>query len=228
MIIEVSRLAQESHNGRTMTRTTVTAAVLLVAATLGAGCSHSMIVARPDDPQLDTAYSEMFIADLERNAQEGDIILRRGYAVLSDVITLVTPGPDMSHAAIYDAQTKTVIEAVDGGVRENNLRAYASGAHRVMIVRPSGLRWTERRAAVDKARSAIGTPFDYAGFVGLDDPDRFYCSELVAWAIDARGRGMHVPFLIAPGQLVNYGDTVYDSGERGAAPLVAVAAARRE
>lgn len=211
-----------------MTRTTLTAALLVLAATFASGCSHSMIVSRPADKQLDAAYTAQFEDDLEATAQDGDMILRRGYAVLSDIITVVTPGVDMSHAGIYDAQTKTVIEAVNGGVKETNLHDYVSGAHRVMIVRPSDLRWTERRAAVEKARSVIGTPFDYAGFLGLEDPDRFYCSELVVWAIDARGRGLEVSRLVAPAALLDYGDTIYDSGDRGVAPLTAtrVASAR--
>jgi uncharacterized protein YycO len=201
-----------------MMRSMLIAATLVLSAT-ATGCSHSMVVSRPADKQVDEAYTVQFADDLEANAQDGDIVLRRGYAVLSDMITLVTSGPDMSHAAIYDAQTKTVIEAVDGGVKETNLRDFVSGAHRVMIVRPADLRWTDRRAAVEKARTAIGTPFDYSGFVGLDNPNRFYCSELVAWAIDLRGRGYRVSRLIAPGALAKYGDTVYDSGERGKAPL---------
>jgi len=203
-----------------MMRTTFTAAVLVLAA-FATGCSHSMVVSRPADQQVDEAYTVQFTDDLAANAEDGDMVLRRGYAVLSDMITLLTPGPDMSHAAIYDAQTHSVIEAVDGGVKETSLHDFVSGAHRVMIIRPTGMRWTERRAAVDKARSAIGTPFDYAGFIGLDDPNRFYCSELVVWAIDARGRGLEVSRLVAPGALVKYGDTVYDSGERGKAPLTA-------
>lgn len=201
-----------------MMRSMFLAAALVLSAT-ATGCSHSMVVSRPADKQLDEAYTVQFSDDLATEAQDGDIVLRRGYAVLSDMITLLTAGPDMSHAAIYDAQTRTVIEAVDGGVKETNLHDFVSGAHRVMIVRPTDLRWTERRAAVEKARSAIGTPFDYSGFVGLDDPNRFYCSELVVWAIDARGRGLAVSRLVAPGALVKYGATVYDSGERGEAPL---------
>lgn len=208
-------------------RSTLLATIAFALAAAATGCSHSMVVSRPADHQVDEAYTIQFADDLAASGQDGDIVLRRGYAVLSDMITLLTAGPDMSHAAIYDAQTRTLIEAVDGGVKETNIRDFVSGAHRVMIVRPTGLRWTERRAAVEKARSAIGTPFDYSGFVGLDNPNRFYCSELVAWAIDLRGRGYEVSRLIAPGALAQYGDTVYDSGERGEAPLAATRVAAR-
>jgi uncharacterized protein YycO len=193
----------------------------LALTSLTAGCSHSLLVARPADPKLDDAYAQVFIEESERNVRDGDIVLRRGYAVLSDVITLVTSGPDVSHAGIYDGQTGMVIEAVDGGVRERRITDYVRGSHRVIIVRPR-LTTAEKRAAVVQARAAIGTPFDYAGFVGLNDPDRFYCSELVAWAYHTKERGFDGGILVAPGELVAFGDLVYDSGARGERPLAQV------
>lgn len=200
----------------------LTTALFLMVAVMATGCSGSLMVKRPTEKKLDEAYSTMWVEDLQDNARDGDLILRRGYAVLSDVITIVTGGADMSHAAIYDGETGTVIEAVDGGVKETDLREYVSGAHRVMIVRPKGLSWSERRAAVLRARSAIGTPFDYAGFVGLQSDERFYCSELVVWAMTAGADGVESGRIITPGRLIDVGDTVYDSGERGAQPLLAV------
>lgn len=210
-----------------MLRSTIPALLLAVVSTFSVGCSRSLVHQRPADPVIDAAYSARWVDEVEAHAEDGDIVLRRGYAVLSDVITAVTAGADMSHAGIYDARTRTVIEAVDGGVKETNLDEFVGGSHHVMIVRPRGMRWTERRAAVEKARTAIGTPFDYAGFVGLDDPDRFYCSELVAWALDARERGLEDSRLIAPGTMVGYGETVWDSGERGEAPLAPARVASR-
>lgn len=198
---------------------------LVVAATtalLMVSCSRSYIVSRPEEQKLDDAYGQLFTREAARAVQDGDIVLRRGYAVLSDVITLVTGGPDVSHAGIYDATTGTVIEAVDSGVTERALADYVRGAHRVMIVRLE-LSASERRDAVRRARDEIGTGFDFSGFVGIDDPERFYCSELVAWAYRAQDRGYEVSGLIAPGDLVTLGPTIYDSGERGERPLVAVA-----
>jgi hypothetical protein len=195
--------------------------VLSLALVMSAGCSRSLMVARPEDKRLDAAYSELFTEESLRNVQDGDIVLRRGYAVLSDIITFVTIGPSVSHAGIYDATTGTIIEALDGGVGERSLPAYVGGSHRVVIVRPKVSK-AERRAAVMRARAAIGTPFDYSGFIGLDDPQRFYCSELVVWAYGADQRGFDGGTLVAPGELAVFGDIVYDSGDRGSRPLVAV------
>ena len=195
---------------------------LAVALAGAAGCSHSLMVERPKEKKLDEAYSELFTEESMRNVQDGDIVLRRGYAVLSDVITFVTIGPKVSHAGIYDATSGTIIEAVDGGVTERTVPSYVGGSHRVVIVRPR-LSAVEKRAAVVQARASIGTPFDYTGFIGLDNPERFYCSELVVWAYRAKERGFDGGSLVAPGELATFGDIVYDSGDRGSRPLVSVA-----
>ena len=215
-------LARHSQNGWTMTRTTLSVLVLTFAVlAMSAGCSHSLVVSRPSDKKLDDAYSQLFIEESLRNVQDGDIVLRRGYAVLSDIIAFVTIGPSVSHAGIYDATTGTVLEALDGGVTERTLPEFVSGSHRVLLVRPPVSR-SEKRAAVLQARATIGTPFDYTGFVGIDDPERFYCSELIVWAYRAHERGFDGGILVAPGELAVFGDVVYDSGDRGSRPLVAV------
>lgn len=207
-----------------MTRSALTSVTLaaLLLSLAASGCSRSLVVARPEEKKLDDAYSTLFTEESLQHVQDGDIVLRRGYAVLSDIITFVTIGPAVSHAGIYDAETGTIIEAVDGGVTERTVPAYVGGSHRVVIVRPR-LSRADKRAAVVQARAAIGTPFDYSGFVGIDDPSRFYCSELVAWAYHAQARGFDGGSLIAPGELAAFGDIVYDSGARGERPLMAVA-----
>ena len=205
-------------------RTCTFAFALLVCASAlpgAAGCDRSAVISRPKEKKLDTAYDALFLQELHGKLEDGDIVLRRGYAVLSDMITLVTPGMQMSHAALYDATKDVVIEAVDGGVREHPLEGYVRGSHRLVVVRAKASK-EEKRAAVVQARGAIGTGFDYLGFVGVDDPERFYCSELVAWAYHAKERGLKTNDVIAPGELLMLGDVVYDSGERGARPLSAV------
>jgi uncharacterized protein YycO len=199
--------------------------LLALVAVMCFGACSSVLVHRPTDPTLDAATTVAWVGDIEAIAQDGDIVLRRGYALVSDVVTLVTPGEDLSHASIYDAEHRSVIEAVDPVVHEIPLAEYVRGAHRVVIVRPRYRSAEERHAAVLRARRSIGTPFDYEGFVGIDDPDRFYCSELVVWAIGAAERGEPVDALVIPGELTRYGTTLYDSGERGAhRPLPRVAA----
>ena len=193
-----------------------------LAAALAAGCDRSAVISRPQEKKLDVAYDTLFLTELQGKVEDGDIVLRRGYAVLSDMITLVTPGMQMSHAAIYDATNKTVIEAVNSGVREHPIDAYVRGSHRLVVVRLA-VSTADKRAAVVSARSVIGSGFDHLGFIGMDDPERFYCSELVAWAYRAKERGFRPDDVIAPGELVRLGAIVYDSGERGARPMSAVA-----
>lgn len=195
----------------------------LAVATLSlAACDHSIAVHRPGDQKLDDAYTTMWVGELRAHAQDGDIVLRRGYAVLSDIILLLTPGAPMSHAGIYDAKTHTVIDAVSSGVREVPDRTYLNAAHRWMIVRPTGLSATERRAAVERARAAVGTGFDFSGFVGVDNPDRFYCSELAAWALGVRDDVFADEFLVTPAELTAVGPTVYASVDRGELPTAQV------
>jgi hypothetical protein len=195
--------------------------IVLTCALQPAACSRSLSIARPTDPAVDEAYSQAWIAEVVDHAEDGDLVLRRGYALLSDVIVALTPGDAISHAAIYDAETQTVIEAVDPAVREQPVANYIRGAHRIVVLRPSGLSPAERRAAVLRARGAIGTGFDHRGFIGWDDESRFYCSEFVVWAISARERGLPVDALVIPGQLDRYGTVVLDTGPRDESPRVA-------
>jgi hypothetical protein len=194
---------------------------VLAAALVPAACSRSLVIRRPADPAVDEAYTQAWITTVIDQAEDGDIVLRRGYAVLSDVIVAVTPGDAISHAALYDAQTRTVIEAVSPAVREQSIESYVRGAHRVVIIRPTGLSAAERRAALARARGAIGTGFDHRGFVGWNDERKFYCSEFVVWAIGARERGLPVDRLVFPGLLDRYGIVVFDSGPRDESPRVA-------
>ncbi|MBK9035844.1 MAG: hypothetical protein IPL61_32115 [Myxococcales bacterium] len=181
-----------------------------------------MVVARPKEQKLDSAYTTMWVRDLRAHAQDGDIVLRRGYAVLSDVILLVTVGAPMSHAAIYDGETGTLIDAVSSGVREVPAERFLDAAHRWMIVRPANRTPAQRRAAVARARASIGTGFDFAGFVGIDNPDRFYCSELVAWALDDRDGLFADDLLVTPAELTAVGPTIYASADRGGLPTTEV------
>ncbi|MEZ4403868.1 MAG: YiiX/YebB-like N1pC/P60 family cysteine hydrolase [Kofleriaceae bacterium] len=205
-----------------MTRSCFAIALAAAALATSTACNHSMVVSRPADHKLDDAYTTMWVKDLRANAQDGDLVLRRGYAVLSDVIVTVTGGPAMSHAAIYDGETGTLIDAVSSGVREVPADRFINASHHWMIIRPANRSAAERRAAVLRARGAIGTGFDFTGFVGLDDPDRFYCSELVAWALDVRDDVFLEDVLVAPGELTAVGPVVFDSGERGGRPTAQV------
>jgi hypothetical protein len=196
------------------------AVLVATVASAANGCAsmHSFVVDRPKDPRIDTAYTAIWTDEIERDGQDGDIVLRRGYAALSDVIAFVSvdsggdDADNLTHAAVYDAHARTVIEAVNPEVREVPLADFVRSSHRVVLLRPN-LSAAARRRVVKRARSQVGAGFDYSGFVGVDDPERFYCSELVAWALSTE-MDVHAGNLVEPSELLGYGTVLFDSGPR--------------
>lgn len=98
-----------------------------------------------------------------------------------------------SHCALVSGQGEaaTIIEAVGfAGVRERPLaEAIAEASH----WRIDRLACVDPVQAIRAARSQIGKPYDYLGVLGLGlhrdwhDDDAWWCSELVAWAIEQTG-----------------------------------------
>jgi cell wall-associated NlpC family hydrolase len=178
------------------------------------GCAmHSTAVHRPQNRAVDAALTVSWTDAVESRAQSGDLVFRRGYAAISDVISFVSEGDDLTHVAVIDAERGTVIEAVEGGVREVPLARFVDGAHRVVLVRPAHIDAAARRRVLERARSQVGAPYDYSGFIGIDTPGKFYCTELAAWAI-AQEQETHFGALVEPGELMALGTVLYDSGER--------------
>src|SRR5690606_15447475 len=133
-------------------------------------------------PAVNRAVTAMWAEDIRRRAEPGDWLLSRSYSAVGDLIVLGTRGEELSHASIYDAERGMVIEAVASGVREVPLEALLARQQIVIVVRPDGVNGAERRAAVARARAAVGKSFDKLGLIGLSSDERFYCTELVAWA----------------------------------------------
>ena len=197
--------------------------VALVSAVF-AGCGgKSVLLQRPTDPQADAAVTELWAHDIKRVAQDGDWILSRGYYMSSDAISTLTIGEDISHASIYDAKRGTIIEAVGSGVREISLEKLIHRNAHLVVVRPPGLTAQERARSVERARSRVGTAFDTRGLIGLDDPNKVYCSELVWWASQMEQRTGEHQTLITPAELMDYGQVVYWSGERTNAQILELA-----
>ena len=198
---------------RGMKRLALIAVALVVAAT---GCHepHSVLVKRPESKDVDTAVTAMWSHEIHNVAQDGDWILTRSYFMIADAISKTTSGVDLSHASIYDAKRDTIIEAVNDGVREIPLSELVYRNHYVIVVRPSNTTAAERARSVERARSRIGTPFDKAGLFGFDNPEKLYCSELVWWAAQGELRYGEHHTVIAPVELMQYGEVVYWSGQR--------------
>ena len=201
--------------------------LLVLAAGLGlTACNaHSVSVHRPTEPVVDKTITQMWADELRENAQDGDWILTRSYYFVGDVISAFTSGEDLSHASIYSAKTGTVIEAVTPVVREISLEQLIQRNHYVIVVRPSKMTAAQRSAAVVRARSQVGKDFDSRGMFGFDNPDAWYCSELVYWASGVGRRHDDRQVVITPSELMQFGEMVYWSGERTDPKVMAAARA---
>lgn len=195
----------------------------LLSLCLTAACSHSVLVKRPADPVVDRALTQMWTEEIRRVAQDGDWLLVRSYASVGDAIVVLTGGEEITHAAMYDGKTGTVIEAITPVIREIPLEALVERNRYIIIVRGAGSA-EEKRAAVARARTTLGTGFDLRGMFGVADrKDRFYCSELVYWASGLAERDRKSHFIITPASLLEHGEVVYFSGRRDDPQLQRVA-----
>ena len=110
-----------------------------------------------------------------------------------------------SHCAIVDG-VDIIEAAADGGVRIRELGDLLreSSEHAFVDVPTS-----DARAVIAAARSQVGKPYDWLGVLGIgvrrrwQDNDRWFCSELIAWAFERAGwplfRGQ--PWRITPRDL---------------------------
>lgn len=205
------------------------ASVLLVAATVVAlpACgNHSLVAHKPESAVVNHDITVMWTRDIKRVARTGDWILTRSYSFTGDVIAGATRGESVSHASVYDARTGTIIEALRPRVREVPLESLLDRNQLAIVVHPSGMTEEQRIEAVERARSKVGTEFDLGGLVGIDDPDKFYCSELVYWS---SGKSQDDrPIVVSPARLMDYGEVVYWSGKREDAQVQAAARAQAD
>jgi len=156
----------------------------------------------------------MWTDEIRRVAQDGDWILVRSYASVGDAIVVLTTGEEITHAAMYDGATGTIIESITPVVREIPLEALVKRNRYLIVVRGPGDA-AAKRAAVNRARSMIGTGFDLRGMFGVANrKDRFYCSELVYWASGLAERDPDSHLIITPASLMEHGEVVYFTGRR--------------
>ena len=197
----------------------VVAVLLLIA-----GCSqHSLLIKPNKDPQVNTAVTALWAKDLRTHGRNGDWLLTRAYYATSDLIAKAAPGEDLSHASMYDADRGMVIESVASGVREIPIKDFLGRNHFVIVVRPSNMTAADGDAALARAKSKIGAAFDSTGMFGFNNPDRFYCSELVYWASETEARSGQHERIITPANLMKYGEVVYWSGKRTDPQIVQLA-----
>lgn len=161
---------------------------------------------------LRAAADEATTAELRRLGRNGDWLVVRGYHLSDDLVATLTNKP-FSHAAVLDLEGDRVIEAESIGVHFTPLAEFVARSHRLMLVRPMWADERSREAAVSKARAVVGRPYDFLGLIGLDVPDRFYCSGLAVeiYRPLIRERDL-VPHPVEPGQLHYWGRILFDSG----------------
>jgi len=202
-------------------------AALVGLALVSTGCWHGSIYAdRPKDRLVDDAINKLWASEIRRVARDGDWILSRSLTPQGDMISWVTfSGEKFSHASIVDVSHGTVVEAITPVVREIPLEDLMARNWYVVVVRPTGLTAEESKAALERARSQLGVEFDLWGFVGFEEPQKWYCTELVAWAsgLDAK---LGKQAVVYPNELMDVGEVIYYSGRRDDRQVQAIAAAR--
>lgn len=203
------------------------AVFLLVVMAMVAGCAtKSFLVHRPTNQSVDDAITAMWVGEVKSVARDGDWLLSRAYYMTSDLIVIGTRGESLSHGSIYDATRGTVIESIASGVREIPLEDFVRRNHVVIVVRPAKMTAADGKAAVARARSKVGAPFDATGMFGVDNPEKFYCTELVYWASQTAARTGRQERVVTPADLLKYGEVLYWSGKRDDAQVGEIAASR--
>ncbi|MDR2140284.1 MAG: hypothetical protein LBR11_00550 [Deltaproteobacteria bacterium] len=180
---------------------------ILALLAFSSGCAVKLA---PDQPQPLSLNQAAVRAVLET----GDWLVIRGLTGPDNFIIAVTNMP-FSHAAIYDAENDEVIEADGRGVHRTALNDFLAKASRIWVLKPIWATPETRPLAVARARSLVGSSYDFTGLLGLGLESRYYCSELVisAWRpfMDPAQKINPIPRVISPGRLHHWGRVVYDS-----------------
>lgn len=191
-------------------------------ALLAALLSLPRLAADPPDPPLPQAAAAIApdprLGILQRLGRNGDWLVIRGTHATDDFIAGVRRAP-FSHVAILDAGREEVIEAEGKGIHTTPLRTFLAKSRRLMLVRPQWGDGDCQEEALQRARDAVGRKYDFSGLVGLNHPERYYCSELaVAIYRPCFTRKERIPKVVAPDQLHAWGTILYDSGPAGTRP----------
>ncbi len=199
---------------------------VLVGALLG-GCVYhgSLYAERPKNKAVDRAINRLWAEEILAVARDGDWILSRSLTPEGDFIASFIGGEQYSHASVIDVTHGTVVEATTPEVREIPLEELMARNWYVTIVRPRELTAEQQKESLEIQRAQIGMAFDLYGFIGYEDPNKWYCSELVYWASGMES--VHGKYtVILPRHLLRYGDVIYFSGRRDDAQVQQIAIER--
>ncbi len=173
-------------------------------------CSRPIVIHAPKDHESREAR---MLEALRTSGQDGDWLVIRGYHATDNLVSTLTNAP-FSHAAVLDRVKDQVVEAEGVGIHTTPLADFVKKAQRLMLLRPMWATDPARQVeALAKARSLVGGKYDFSGLVGLDDPGRYYCSELAVAVYRPHVRaGDHVPPVIPPNELHYWATVLWDSG----------------
>ncbi|SHN57693.1 YiiX/YebB-like N1pC/P60 family cysteine hydrolase [Desulfovibrio litoralis] len=183
---------------------------IMILFSLSSACSVKKTLSESDRLK----YSQHELA-LNEVLQNGDWLVVRGTHLSDNLVASLTDMP-LSHAGIYDADKKEVIESTGvDGVKAVSLESFINKSTRVMVIRPMFASDPQKaRKAVEKAQSLIGKSYDFSGLAGLGSSERYYCTELVIKVYQPFEIKMQnpIPPIIKPGQMYHWGRIVFDSG----------------
>jgi Permuted papain-like amidase enzyme, YaeF/YiiX, C92 family len=186
---------------------------------LAGGCATPVLVA-PPEPSTRQERDAQTIYAVRMLGRDGDWLVVRGYHASDGLVAALTNKP-FTHVAVLDLSNDRVVEAESQGVHFTPLAQFVAKSHRLMLVRPIWSDTERAERAIAKARAVVGRPYDFLGLIGLDVPDRYYCSGLAIEIYRPYVRAEDVvPRPVEPGQLHHWGRILYDSG-----PIVAMAIA---
>src|SRR6266581_3237136 len=169
------------------------------------GACATNIVQRPPAEELRGAQTAAMLERVKALGRSGDWLVIRGYHNTDNLVAAATRSP-FSHAAVLDLGRDEVIEAEAQGVHASKLADFVHRAHRVLLIRPAWADAETGPAALEKARLLVGKKFDFLGTVGVDDPDRYYCTELAIAVYRPFMRDkVAFPLVIEPGHLYYWG-----------------------
>ena len=183
--------------------------LLLCGLLAAAGCAGAV---RPTIDQAEALNPAAVLPEIRRDLRNGDWLVARGLTGPDHFIAAATNMP-LSHAALYDQEFDSVIEALKDGVRRTSLEKFVGKNQRILIIRPVWSNPETAPEAVARARGWLGGGYNYTRLVGLGLPGRYYCTQLAvrAYAPD-KGGPNPIPRVIAPGQMYHWGRIIYDSG----------------
>jgi hypothetical protein len=183
-----------------------TAVVLVLA-----GCATPAVVNPPVLDVKSVRDAEM-LSEIRSVGRNADWLVIRGYHATDNLVSVVTDTP-WTHAAVLDLENDQVIEAEGKGVHTSPLPEFVARSHRLLVVRPAWASGNASTDALNKARTFVGKGYDFLGLVGLNVPERYYCSELAIAAYKGHiPHAEHIPHPVAPSQLHYWGKILYDSG----------------